>query len=197
MTCKHRFHDELLPEMIGAEYLFIGTFNPEWDNLNGNNATYFYGRETNLFWCICPHAFNQPCLIDKGQTEWRTFCKKNKIVLTDLVSEILNVDINNSDDFNAITTFRDATLDNLEFTANTPNILDYIESGQHNLKGVFLTRKSKSGIPNLWKEWQSIVSLCTQKDIHCAALSTPSLYLTSIPKTIKEWNSEIAIGNMN
>ncbi len=191
MPCKHRFYSELIPKMMDAEYLFVGTFNPEWKNPNGNNASWFYGRETNLFWCICPHAFNERCLIDKGEKEWREFCSKNKIVITDLVSEITNVDSNSPEDVKAINSFSDAALDKMQFVSNAQHIIKYIKSGNHNLKGVFLTRKTDRGIPNLWREWQSIVEECTRQGIHSAALQTPSLYLTSIPGAIREWKNEI------
>ena len=191
MPCKHRFYSELIPKMKDAEYLFVGTFNPEWDNPNGNNASWFYGRETNLFWCICPHAFNENCLIDKGEKEWREFCSGNNIVITDLVSEITNVDINNPEDVKAINSFSDVALDKMKFVSNAQHIIKYIQSGKHNLKGVFFTRKSKSGIPNLWIEWEAVVAAAKACGIHTSALQTPSLYLTSIPGAIREWRCAI------
>ncbi len=35
MDCKHRFINELLPNWK-IKYLFINTFNPEWNNINNN-----------------------------------------------------------------------------------------------------------------------------------------------------------------
>ena len=64
MSCKHRFYDKLIPSWE-FEYLFIGTFNPEWNNPNGNNANYFYSRHTNDFWHILPEVFGDTSLMAK------------------------------------------------------------------------------------------------------------------------------------
>lgn len=87
MSCKHRFYNSLFPAENNYEFLVIGTFNPEWDAINGNNADYFYGRDSNFFWCIVPHAFDETCLINSGPNEWKKFCLKaeHKIAITDLI----------------------------------------------------------------------------------------------------------------
>ena len=80
MACSHRFLNELIPDWE-IEYLFVGTFNPEWDSPNGNNANYFYGRSTNDFWYILPQAFGGKNLMDKrSQKETlKDFLKNKKI----------------------------------------------------------------------------------------------------------------------
>ena len=116
MSCRHRFYDNLIPNIDNPEYLFIGTFNPEWNAINGNNAEYFYGRETNLFWCIVPHAFDYGCLINKGVDEWIDFCnsENHKIVLTDLIKEVTNADIENQTHYRLLASgFQDKALESV------------------------------------------------------------------------------------
>jgi len=55
MPCEHRFLNDLIPNWE-LEYLFIGTFNPSWNNNNAVQADYFYGRVRNNFWCILPRS---------------------------------------------------------------------------------------------------------------------------------------------
>jgi len=76
MPCHHRFSDQLVPAQQDLQFLFIGTFNPSWDAKKGNNASWFYGRGSNLFWCILSHAFSEPCLIDKDIVYPQKYIKK-------------------------------------------------------------------------------------------------------------------------
>lgn len=198
MPCRHRFYDILDPEREDIKFLFIGTFNPVWDADNGNNADYFYGRSTNLFWCICPHAFNDNCLIDKGPEEWKAFCKKHGIALTDVVREVTDAYENNPEHKKLITSFSDGNLDKknevgyiFELKFNTTRIKDLIEKNKESLKGVFLTRSSSNGIPRIWKEWKQIIEKCKELGIYSEALPTPSTKGGGIRDKIIKWHSTI------
>ncbi|ADQ16108.1 hypothetical protein [Leadbetterella byssophila] len=200
MPCFHRFYDELIPNQNLVEYLFIGTFNPSWNAENENNAEYFYGRETNFFWCICPHAFNRNCLIDKGKPEWLSFCEQNLIGLTDLIKNIENADQENDQHVQLLTNgFQDKNLDlrengqyifNIDF--NTDDIIKYITSRRNSLKGVFFTRRTDNGIRRIWEQWCQISNHCNELSIYNAVLPTPSLRGGgTLKSTISTWRTEI------
>lgn len=195
MGCKHRFYDELNIQKTDLEYLFIGTFNPEWNAKNGNNAEYFYGRETNQFWCILPHAFNENCLIDKGRKEWENFCLKYKIGLTDLVKCVNNVNINIEKHYKDLTGYIDSNLENYFLEFNTSEIIKIINNN-HSLKGVYFTRKSCNNISNIWDNWLNIKSQCIISGIKIVAeLPSPSCSTKkiSIIKKIKIYKEMISI----
>jgi G:T/U-mismatch repair DNA glycosylase len=84
--------------------LVVGTFNGAID---GNAATWFYGRPENEFWCLFPRMLGFPTLhpVDRDETieeltaKWKQFCKVNGIIIVDLFKTIL-VDIPNHADKN-------------------------------------------------------------------------------------------------
>jgi len=197
MSCKHRFYDELDIQSNDLEYLFIGTFNPEWDAKNGNNAVYFYGRETNQFWCILPHAFNENCLIDKTRIEWEEFCRNHKIGITDLIKNVSNAEEINEQHYLDLTiNFYDEKLEKYTLDFNTETIMDIINHNKHSLKGVYFTRKTGSNIYKIWENWRKIKSHCIMCDIKSIAeLPSPSTSnrKTGIRSKIKAYNEMIKI----
>lgn len=177
MSCKHRFYNSLIPEENNYEFLFIGTFNPEWNAKNGNNADYFYGRESNLFWCILPHAFEENCLINSRPIEWINFCKqtRHRIAITDIIKEIDNADKNNQKHREVLLNgFEDKKLEKFELTFNNSEIKEFIRRNQETLNGVFLTRKSKDGLSKIWDNWLEIKKLCKKSNVYATELLTPS-----------------------
>lgn len=192
MPCKHRFQEILIPELTELRFLFIGTFNPEWNADNGNNATYFYGRASSLFWCILPHAFNANCLIDMGIQEWGGFCNERKIGLTDLISCVRNADINNQEHVRLLTRgFRDENLEQFELDFTTEQIIQTINANCQTLRGVFFTRLTNNGIPIIWRQWSSIVQHCQGLGIYTRALPTPSTRGGTIRNKIIVWREEV------
>jgi len=174
MACQHRFKNELLPNWK-IKYLFIGTFNPEWNNKN-NNAAYFYGRNTNDFWYIMPQVFNNDSLMDK---KYRTdkeclikFLKENEIGLTDLISIIKNVSEDNPVNKNDLLSFKDKKIEKYEIEFNICNIKKLIDNNKE-LIGVYFTRNidNKSIICQKWIE---IKEYCKRKKINANELITPS-----------------------
>jgi hypothetical protein len=91
MPCNHRFIEDLYPKHK-LKFLFVGTFNPSWENLNKNNANWFYGRRTNSFWRILPSIFNQPNMNNKlhrlNINLWKKYCLENNIGITDIIESI-------------------------------------------------------------------------------------------------------------
>lgn len=198
MPCIHRFHKILLPP-VGMKYLFIGTFNPIWDVSNGDNPDYFYGRDKSQFWCILPHAFNKNCLVDKDKIEKKKFCEANKIGLTDLIYCLKNVDESNSNDLSFLTKgFKDESFEmkmgsdyRIEIEFFTPALMKFIKANQHNLKGVFFTRKTNRGIMRIWEEWLKIKKFCAELDIYADELPSPSVRGGGIRSKIFSWRKAI------
>jgi len=191
MSCKHRFYNKLIPALEDLKYIFIGKFNPSWDS-GDNNAEYFYGRSTNNFWCIMPHAFGDPCLINETVKNWENYCKIKKICITDLIKEISNVSENKKEDKDLITKgYSDSNLDKCDLIFNINEINNLITNNSNTLEGVFFTSKSKSGILNIWSKWQEVKEHCKSNNIYTNELVTPSPYGPGIRKTIEEWATVI------
>lgn len=196
MSCRHRFYNSLIPVENDFEFLVLGTFNPEWNAVSGNNADYFYGRDSNLFWCIVPHAFDELCLINSEPNEWKNFClrSEHKIAITDLVKEIKGAEKSNPEHFKLLTSgFEDKNLEKFELTFNESEIKDFIDRNHKTLAGVFLTRKSKGQLSTIWDTWLSIKNYCNQKEIRAVELLTPSSRgrNSGIRKKIEAYKNEI------
>jgi G:T/U-mismatch repair DNA glycosylase len=75
-------------------FLIVGTFNGD---IEGNLATWFYGRPENEFWCLFPRMSDKPSLHPVDQDEnineltflWKQFCVVNKVIIVDLFKEVL------------------------------------------------------------------------------------------------------------
>lgn len=172
----HRFINEnhLIPDWE-IEYLFIGTFNPEWNREDHNNANYFYGRYTNDFWYIMPQVFYKESLMDKKYREdkliLKSFLKENKIGITDLILKIENVNEYNMTHNKDILGFKDNDIEKYEIVFNTNNILKLIE--RNNLKGVYFTRQLQAK-STICQNWLIIKNHCMSKYINADELITPS-----------------------
>lgn len=174
MPCRHRFYDSLIPDWE-IEYLFVGTFNPEWNYNNAQQADYFYGRSRNNFWCILPRVFGGESLKRVELNIKLEYIIKKKIGITDLVINIQNASRASIDDRNKLTKgFSDIVLNQYDLEFNTSNILKLIEKNKSTLKGVFLTRSTLNGINQIATEWNIIVNHCNKYSIHTDRLLTPS-----------------------
>jgi hypothetical protein len=141
MACNHKFIDDLQLQYVdwSPKTLFIGTFNPEWSECDNNNAQWFYGRiQRNEFWCILPKIFGHPSLLTYNRESWISFCRKNEIAITDILSTI-DAEIDNPSHLNAICKFKDDDISNFDVTVNSiPTILDAFPS----IKQICITRMS-------------------------------------------------------
>lgn len=177
MACEHRFlkTGDLFPHWE-IEYLFVGTFNPEWDKPNGNNAKYFYGRSTNDFWYIMPCVFQHKSLMSKNYREdkelLKGYLKKNKIGLTDLIEKIKNADFNVEEHRNDLFSFKDSKLEKYDLVFNR-RIMEIINNNNNKLKGVFFTRQIQNS-SIICERWKEIKNHCLNKNIKAAELITPS-----------------------
>lgn len=105
---EHLFkHTDLIPlerQPIEGNYsiLVVGSFN---GSIDGNTATWFYGRPENEFWCLFPRMLKYETLhpVDRNENIqdltriWKNFCQSNKIVIVDLFKEV-SVDLTSHGD---------------------------------------------------------------------------------------------------
>ncbi len=140
MPCRHRFYNLLIPDWE-IEYLFVGTFNPEWNYNNAEQADYFYGRRRNNFWCILPNVFGDESLKHQELLFKLDYINQNRIGITDIVTNVINANEENIIDRNNLTTgFSDIVLNQYNLDFNTQNILKLIEKNKLTLKGVFFNK---------------------------------------------------------
>ena len=96
-TIEHKFINDLIQlekeqtfsgrSIIGKnKILVVGTFNPE-DRMicKKNEAEWFYGRNANNLWKYIPEAIINSNLKGLKKEDWIKFCKKNEVVIIDLV----------------------------------------------------------------------------------------------------------------
>jgi hypothetical protein len=141
MPCGHKFFQDLQLQYVDwkPKTLFIGTFNPEWNECKNNNAQWFYGRiQRNEFWCILPTVFGQNSSLNGNRLTWIDFCRKNEIAITDILSSI-DADVNDQVQRTAVCKFKDDEFANFNVTVNNiPTILDNFQS----IKQICITRKT-------------------------------------------------------
>lgn len=179
-SIKHKFQQDLNLDYVNwtVETLFIGTFNPDCIE-SKNDAKWFYGRTNlNMFWDTLGYIYeNNPNLGAFGNpNQWIQFCENHKIAVTDLISEIHSLDLENGVDYNNICVgFSDKKL---EQYINKKQIISVkieeliLNSNKlKHLKNVYLTRK---GINSPWnKLWNPISKVCKVKNLNVKTLVTP------------------------
>lgn len=197
MPCQHRFIDDLQSNEE-IDYLFIGTFNPSWDRSQEDNANWFYGRQYNDFWFIMPQVFNQQSLMKRQYRTNRQFlinwCQENRIGLTDLITSIIDADINNNNHNQIILNVKDSGFD--EFHEIIPtNIIEIINENLNTLRGVYLTRYehtlNQNGI--IKQLWTQVLNRCIELQIQCHDLVTPSRQYRKLNRLqkLEEWRNII------
>ena len=156
---EHLFkHSDLIPlenQQIEGKYsiLVVGTFNGD---IEGNSASWFYGRPENEFWCLFPRMLGHESLhpVDRNESIqeltviWKNFCQTNRIIIVDVFKDVL-VNLTNHADkeleklrtdqvkaFDFETAFKNARFDKIMFTwkGEKKNLLtdfknNYIQNG--------------------------------------------------------------------
>ena len=148
MPCNHKFIKDLQLQYVDWEVktLFIGTFNPEWEECASNYAQWFYGRtQRNDFWCILPTVHGTNSLISGNRNSWINFCRDYCIAITDIIASI-DADVQNERHRAAICNFKDEELPNFDVTLNSiPNILEKHKS----IKQICITRQT---LVDFWED---------------------------------------------
>ncbi|WP_411726830.1 hypothetical protein [Methyloglobulus sp.] len=173
MACVHKFASNLNLERIDFKptTLIVGTFNPGWDNL-GNYAQWFYGRtNNNYFWDVLPRLHENSNLRLAPHKEWKAFCSRHKIALTDLIYSIDDADSDNQEHINHLKNYRDDAIARhfCQFTeVNLPAILVNHPSIAH----VYLTRQLSG---DFWQQkWLPVIRYCNETGKRVEPLLTPS-----------------------
>lgn len=173
MSCKHKFYTDLNLEDLRykPEMLFVGTFNPAWPA--SNYAQWFYGRtDSNYFWEVLPRLMKEKTLLCLNPTDWKQFCERHKIAITDFISEIKNVKQTNQNHKSILSKYSD---DDIVKNFKKDLVLTKIDKilDQHTgIKEVYLTR-SASGF---WgQEWKKLKAY-NKREIIFKELLTPSRY---------------------
>lgn len=174
MPCNHKFIKDLQLQYVDwkVNTLFIGTFNPEWEECINNNAQWFYGRtQRNDFWCILPTVHGVNSLIGGNRNTWTQFCKENSIAITDII-ESIDADVYNENHRSAICNFKDDEFVNFEVTLN--NIPDLLERHQ-SIKQICITRQT---LTDFWEDcFMDTIQYIEQhpeRDIQLKLLRSPS-----------------------
>jgi hypothetical protein len=173
MACLHKFHQYLNLDNLNFEptTLIVGTFNPGWDGIN-NNADWFYGRtRNNYFWDVVPRIYENINLRNGNNMDWKDFCVRNQIALTDLLESINDADENNPLHVTTISNYKDSDIAN-SFQHFTPVDIINILNNNPSIRNVYLTRQL--GIAFWDNLWNIIVNENTGNNINFQTLLTPS-----------------------
>ncbi len=172
MPCNHKFQSYLHLERIDfvPHTLVVGSFSPEWPA--SNTAEWFYGRTNAIcFWEILPRLFGEPSLMGATPADWKQFCSRHKIALTDLISSIEDAKADNRDHQKILGGFSDKAIahhfDDYEFVDIVGLLRKY-----PSIKRVFITR----GITEaFWRNiWNPVAHYCSRNNIQERKLLTPS-----------------------
>jgi hypothetical protein len=173
MPCNHKFTEHLNLENVNFDprFLIIGTFNPEWPK--DNYAEWFYGRtNNNYFWETLPRIFEEESLrINFNHNDWKNFCSRNRVALTDLITSINDAEELNPNHFEVISKFKDTEFANTFEDFEMTNVLRILENNP-SIKKVFFTRNQ--GVNLFDNEISIINNYCVNNDIRFSYLMTPS-----------------------
>lgn len=196
MPCNHRFQNELTTHTYPLNYLFIGTFNPEWNNPNGNNANWFYTRSRNSLWHILPMVLDGDDLFDFRQDTnfLKGWCSDHGIGFSDLISVVVDAEEENPQHFADIIGFQDQILENYHLAST--NLEALITRNAETLRngGVYLTRYSHTLKQNgqIIGFWNTVQDLCMVLNIPVNCLVTPSNgYRLEIAEKVEMWGGGI------
>jgi hypothetical protein len=173
MACNHKFIEYLNADNLNfnPKYLIIGTFNPEWPE--DNYAEWFYGRtNNNYFWEILPRMFQEESLrFNFNHIDWKKFCVKNQIVLTDLISSINDADQDNPHHYEVISKFKDTEFANTFMDFQMTNVVGILEK-YPSIDRIYFTRNP--GVDLFDNEINAINNYCLNNNILFSHLITPS-----------------------
>ena len=175
MACNHKFQEDLNLERLDFEptTLIVGTFNPEWPK--ENKAQWFYGRthdqngnRNNSFWDVLPRLYGEPSLLNAGPVEWKKFCNRHKVALTDLIDGI--EDANQAQHIAAMGGYADSIIAG-RFHQHTFTDIAGLLKSHPTIKNVYLTRGEEQFWSNLWAP---VALYAGQHGLHQEKLLTPS-----------------------
>lgn len=173
MACHHKFKNNLNLSNLdySPETLIIGTFNPSWPDKN--YAKWFYGRtKENHFWDVLPKVYGEESLINADPVDWKNFCKRHLIGITDLIECINDADENNQEHIKILSTYSDSNIEKHFTDFSTEHIFNILNN-KNNIKNIYLTRKGKGKL--FGKLWL-LIKKCCNNNSKTEELLTPSDY---------------------
>ncbi len=202
-TIEHKFINDLIQlekeqtfsgrSIIGKnKLLVVGTFNPE-DRMicKKNEAEWFYGRNANNLWKYIPEAMINSSLKGLKKEDWIKFCKKNEVVIIDLVKTF-----NSNQKLNS---FSDEEVESLisKKESNTTYFNSKEAFRNCNFDFVVFTRKNwENTIPTLLKAKESLINnlleLKTIKSIEKQIIYCPAPW-GNFTKRAEEWSNKMQV----
>ncbi|MES2418298.1 MAG: hypothetical protein V4541_08925 [Bacteroidota bacterium] len=172
MSCNHKFINDLNLENLDFEpkVLLVGTFNPAWPE--SNLAQWFYGRtQYNYFWDVLPRLYGEQSMLDSGPDEWKKFCKRYKIAITDLIGCI--GDAVRPEHDKVMKSYSDEKIAQ-DFQEHTFVDIVSLLKIHPTIKNVYFTR---GAAPTFWSRlWRPVRYYCEINKIQEDTLLTPSGY---------------------
>lgn len=189
MPCPHKFIDDLSLEKLNfePETLIVGTFNPGWDIL-GNTAGWFYGRtRNNYFWEVLPKLYGEISLRKAYPSEWKAFCQRRRIALTDFIACIEDAETTDNGHVKTLKNYRDDSIVQ-QFQHFCYTDITALLTKRTSVKHIYLTRRANE---TFWRtRWRPVERFCLDHGISCRTLMTPSGGARfAMPK-----NSDISLG---
>lgn len=184
MRIEHKFRDHVIQE--DTRILIVGTFNPD---VEGNCATFFYGRDNNDLWKLLPELlYAEPLqsLKNAPVEEKKAFMAEHKIDFVDLIKVLDGVPreeaANYEDEFiDQYTDHPDAWFDVKGLIQSTPSI-----------KAVYLTRKTfNTKVKNMRQQAKELKDFCSRSGIRCAGLITPSRMYRDMNHKRNKWRETL------
>lgn len=180
MACPHKFQEYLTLERLDFEptTLIVGTFNPAWPA--ENSAQWFYGRthdeygnQNNNFWEVLPRLYGEESLINATPAEWKSFCRRHKIAITDLISCIDDARQDCPDHVKALKGYSDKAIAE-GFNGQVPVHIAQLLKQHLTIQYVYLTRGTGE---TFWKRlWLPVKQFSTRNSKRERTLLTPSGY---------------------
>ncbi|WP_207534897.1 hypothetical protein [Desertivirga arenae] len=203
MPCNHKFQADLILNRLSfiPTTLIIGTFNPSWPETN--NASWFYGRthddhgnRNNSFWDVLPRLYGEPSLIDADTSDWKNFCIRNQIAITDLITSIIDADEGNELHAKFLGGYADNVIaEKFEHHLIT-DIIQILQNNQ-TLTNIYITNGVNG---SFWtKIWRPIEKYCDLHGKRCNTLLTPSknARFSMFSYNRDNMNSNFTMANLN
>jgi hypothetical protein len=174
MPCPHKFIEDLNLDRLDfkPETLIVGTFNPAWPA--NNQAQWFYGRTArNHFWDVLPRHYGEASLINGTPADWKAFCKRHKIAITDLIISIDDADEENPEHVANLSSYSDKSIAN-DFNEQVPNNIIALLQNYPTITNIYLTNGANG---TFWRrKWNIIGVYANQNNLYAKKLMTPSSY---------------------
>jgi G:T/U-mismatch repair DNA glycosylase len=154
------------------EILILGTFNPDTGD---NPAEFFYGRSKNYLWNLLPKVFGYKELKKESFQQKLNFIDQYKIGFADVIEEV------------GVEVGQEANYDDTYINSRVSKWWDFESflKNHSNIKEIYFTRKSFSGVSNIETRVKLIQETCLKKGMKFAFLSTPSRFENE--KKLNEW----------